>query len=237
MRFTQPPSRLSLLIPSISSATRSQPTGQLELATARRTPGHSRWSRLVMKTISAAAASLTPSELLPSMTPSTMRISVFRSLPALTSPTCLPKSLPRGVWVDYHDYNLPDGLVGQFNYFDNLDRSVPYYVGEYAQSKVDVPVMKGSVAQAVFMIGIERNSDLVKMASYAPPLQPTNSTQWKVCYDRIPELYPWLALILLNLARLDPLHSKPRRNRGYKQLLFSVNRGDTIKEVTSDSGF
>lgn len=98
-------------------------------------------------------------------------------------PDCLPKNLPKGVWVDYHDYNTPDGLVGQFNFFDNLDRAVPYYVGEYAQNKVDYPIMQGSVAEAVFMIGIERNSDLVKMASYAPLLQLTNSTQWTVCLE------------------------------------------------------
>ena len=101
-------------------------------------------------------------------------------------PDCLPKSLPKGVWVDYHDYNTPDGLVGQFNFFDNLDRAVPYYVGEYAQNKVEYPIMKGSVAEAVFMIGIERNSDLVKMASYAPLLQLTNSTQWTVCLEHFP---------------------------------------------------
>lgn len=94
--------------------------------------------------------------------------------------SCLPSSMPNGTWVDYHDYNSPDGLVGQFNYFDNIDRSVPYFIGEYAQNGVDMPIMQGSVAEAVFMIGFERNSDLVKMASYAPLLQLVNSTQWKV---------------------------------------------------------
>jgi len=40
--------------------------------------------------------------------------------------------------------------------------------------------MIGSVSEAVYMIGMERNSDVVKMASYAPLLQLFNSTQWAV---------------------------------------------------------
>lgn len=94
---------------------------------------------------------------------------------------CLPSQMPDGTVVDYHDYNTPDGLVGQFNYFDNLDRSLPYLVGEYGQTDVDIPIIKGSVGEAVFMIGMERNSDVVQMASYAPLLQLVNSTQWTVC--------------------------------------------------------
>lgn len=95
--------------------------------------------------------------------------------------SCLPSSMPQGVWVDYHDYNTPDGLVSQFSMFDNKDRSLPYFIGEYAQNNVPWPIMKGAVAEAVFMIGLERNSDLVQMASYAPLLQLVNSTQWTVC--------------------------------------------------------
>lgn len=95
--------------------------------------------------------------------------------------SCLPSSMPDGSMVDYHDYNSPDGLVSQFNYFDNVSRNVTYLVGEYAQTGSDYPIMQGSVGEAVFMIGMERNSDLIKMASYAPLLQLTNSTQWTVC--------------------------------------------------------
>lgn len=94
--------------------------------------------------------------------------------------SCLPNNMPKSTWMDYHDYNTPDGLVGQFDMFDNIDRSHPYFIGEYAQNGVKWPVMRGSVAEAVFMIGLERNSDLVKMASYAPVLQLVNSTQWTV---------------------------------------------------------
>ena len=95
--------------------------------------------------------------------------------------SCLPSKLPEGAWVDYHNYNTADKLVGLFGQFDNKDRSVPYFIGEYScQQDNDWPFMQGSVAEAVYMIGIERNSDVVKMAAYAPLLQLVNSTQWTV---------------------------------------------------------
>lgn len=95
--------------------------------------------------------------------------------------SCLPSTLPEGVWLDYHDYNTPDGLVEQFAKFDNMDRAVPYFIGEYSRWEIEWPQMQGSVAEAVFMIGLERNSDVVKMAAYAPLLQLVNATQWTVC--------------------------------------------------------
>ncbi|KAJ5593923.1 Arabinosidase A [Penicillium hispanicum] len=135
--------------------------------------------------------------------------------------SCLPSSIPNGTWLDYHDYNSPDGLVGQFDYFDNLDRATPYFIGEYAQTGADIPIMQGSVAEAVFMIGFERNSDLVKMASYAPLLQLVNSTQWT------PNLIPFTQSpdVVVETSSY------------FVQQMFSTNRGDTIKEVTSDAAF
>lgn len=89
--------------------------------------------------------------------------------------------MPEGAWLDFHDYNTADGLVSEFNLFDNKDRSVPYFIGEYSRWEIEWPSMKNSVAEAVYMIGLERNSDVVKMAAYAPLLQLVNSTQWTVC--------------------------------------------------------
>ena len=94
--------------------------------------------------------------------------------------SCLPKDLPEGVWLDWHTYDTPEGLVSDFDKFDNQDRKVPYFIGEYSRQEGDWPDMKGSVSEAVFMIGLERNSDVVKMAAYAPLLQLVNSTQWTV---------------------------------------------------------
>ncbi|EAU36156.1 alpha-N-arabinofuranosidase A precursor [Aspergillus terreus NIH2624] len=135
--------------------------------------------------------------------------------------SCLPSPLPEGAWVDYHNYNTPDELVKQFGMFDNVDRSVPYFIGEYSRWEIPWPNMQGSVAEAVFMIGLERNSDVVKMAAYAPLLQLVNSTQWT----------PDLISFTQNPNMVIDSTSY------YVQQMFSVNRGDTIKEVTSDSAF
>ncbi|KAF7596536.1 hypothetical protein BBP40_001410 [Aspergillus hancockii] len=136
--------------------------------------------------------------------------------------SCLPSKLPEGVWVDYHNYNSADNLVKQFSQFDNHDRSVPYFIGEYSCQQDNAwPFQQGSVAEAVYMIGIERNSDLVKMAAYAPLLQLVNSTQWT----------PNLIAYTQSPAAVTETTSY------YVQQMFSANRGVTIREVTSDSAF
>ncbi|OJJ98875.1 hypothetical protein ASPACDRAFT_1881644 [Aspergillus aculeatus ATCC 16872] len=134
---------------------------------------------------------------------------------------CLPDEMPGGTWVDHHNYNTPDNLVAQFSQFDNINRTVGCFIGEYSRWEITWPNMKSSAAEAVYMIGFERNSDLVKMAAYAPVLQLVNSTQWT------PDLIPFTQ---------DPDMAWGSTSY-YVQKLFSENRGSTIKEVTSDSGF
>lgn len=116
--------------------------------------------------------------------------------------SCLPSPLPEGAWVDYHNYNTPDELVKQFGMFDNVDRSVPYFIGEYSRWEIPWPNMQGSVAEAVFMIGLERNSDVVKMAAYAPLLQLVNSTQWTV---RLARFIKWKYANLTCNSRISSL--------------------------------
>ncbi|PYH88482.1 Arabinosidase A [Aspergillus ellipticus CBS 707.79] len=137
------------------------------------------------------------------------------TLIASTSDTdCLPHNMPVGSWVDYHDYNNADGMVDQFDYFDNFNRSVPIFIGEYSRGTIGWPNMQGSVSEAVFMIGFERNSDLVKMAAYAPVLQ------------------------LPDLIGLTQSPEMAFATTSYDvQQMFSTNRGDTIREVSSDSAF
>jgi len=69
-------------------------------------------------------------------------------------------------------------MVRDFNYFDNLNRSFPHVVLKYAVSQTSPPsghnavwpYMQGSVAEVVYMVGMKRKSDFVKMAAYAPLL-------------------------------------------------------------------
>jgi alpha-L-arabinofuranosidase len=101
---------------------------------------------------------------------------------------CLPRTLPAGVWTDVHFYLRPDEFVAKFNQFDQAKRGDGYgiLVGEYASTKGNDgkdtywSSMQGSCAEAVFMIGMERNSDIVKMASFAPLFEHFGMAQWSV---------------------------------------------------------
>lgn len=53
-------------------------------------------------------------------------------------------------------------------------------VGEYARVNIDWPDMQGSVGEAVYMMGMERNSDLIRFAAYAPLLRLVDNQQWRV---------------------------------------------------------
>jgi alpha-N-arabinofuranosidase len=83
---------------------------------------------------------------------------------------------PAPQYIDYHNYNVPSWFSGQVNMFDSYPRSGPqYFVGEYAvintnasdiygtpaTGRLIYPIMQGSAAEAAFMTGMERNSDVV----------------------------------------------------------------------------
>ena len=61
------------------------------------------------------------------------------------------------------------------------------YVGEYAANQeVGIGNMAAACAEASFMINMERNGDVVKMASYAPLLCHMRDRRWPVnliCYE------------------------------------------------------
>ncbi len=78
--------------------------------------------------------------------------------------------------VDEHSYRTPRWLLQNVDRFEGYDRSGPaVYLGEWAARTSSV---RSAVAEAAYMIGIERNSDIVKLASYAPLLARVGSTQW-----------------------------------------------------------
>lgn len=73
--------------------------------------------------------------------------------------------------IDEHYYRTPEWFVNQYNKYDTYDRSKPkVYVGEYAVTDGygTNGHLKAALGEAVYMLGIERNSDHVIMNSYAP---------------------------------------------------------------------
>ena len=79
-------------------------------------------------------------------------------------------------FVDEHYYVQPDWLLANQHRYDKYDRNGgKVYLGEYASWGNK---MKNAIAEAAFVTGMERNGDIVQMASYAPMLAKKGFTQW-----------------------------------------------------------
>ncbi|CAL9103676.1 unnamed protein product [Musa acuminata var. zebrina] len=82
---------------------------------------------------------------------------------------------------DFHVYTSANNMFSMAHQFDRTSRSGPKaFVSEYAVTGKDAG--KGSflaaLAQAGFLIGLERNSDIVEMASNAPLFVNDNDRRW-----------------------------------------------------------
>jgi alpha-L-arabinofuranosidase len=119
--------------------------------------------------------------------------------------------------VDEHSYALPKWFYENTHRYDTYDRNGPkVFMGEYAAQSVAVVSTKNrndlecALAEAAYLTGLERNADVVRMASYAPLFSDTQAWQWT------PDLI-WV----------DSLHVSLTPNY-FVQQLFSCNRGDEI---------
>jgi len=112
--------------------------------------------------------------------------------------------------VDDHYYDTPEWFMRHAGEYDKKDRTGPkIFVGEYAVTKnCGLGNLRGAIGEAAFMTGLERNSDHVVMASYAPLLVNLNHRAWN------PDL------INFDSEKWYGLPSY------YVQKLFAENRGD-----------
>ncbi|CAL9394991.1 Extracellular exo-alpha-L-arabinofuranosidase [Streptomyces sp. enrichment culture] len=79
--------------------------------------------------------------------------------------------------VDEHYYNSPNWFLQNNDRYDSYDREGPrVFLGEYASQG---NAWKNGLAEAAFMTGLERNADVVKLASYAPLLANEDYVQWR----------------------------------------------------------
>lgn len=108
--------------------------------------------------------------------------------------------------VDEHYYVQPEWFIANQYRYDNYPRNAgKVYLGEYATWGNQ---LKNALAEAAFMTGLERNGDVVQLASYAPLFAKKNNTQWKtdmIFFDN-------------TSYYLTPNY--------HVQKLFSVNKGD-----------
>ena len=108
--------------------------------------------------------------------------------------------------VDEHYYEKPEWFLANRGRYDGYDRSKSkVYLGEYASQGNE---LFNALAEAVYMVSLERNGDVVRMASYAPLLARKGHTSWN----------PNLIYFTGTGISLTPNY--------YVQKLFSNNQGD-----------
>jgi len=119
--------------------------------------------------------------------------------------------------LDEHYYRPADWFLQNAGRYDEYDRNGPkIFAGEYAAQSTSIGNpenrnnWKTALAEAAYMTGLERNADLVSMASYAPLFAHTEAWQWT------PDLI-WF----------DNLRSYGTPNY-YVQKLYATNKGTTV---------
>lgn len=124
--------------------------------------------------------------------------------------------------VDEHYYQTVEWFLNNTDFYDNYPRDVKVFAGEYAthvSGGMNNPTANNWLAglsEAAYLTGIERNADVVVLASYAPLLARLNYAQWSP-----------------NLIWFDDVSSYGTPSY-YVQKLFATNMGDHTLESEWD---
>ena len=129
--------------------------------------------------------------------------------------------------VDEHYYRNQDWFLENATRYDSYDRKGPkVFAGEYAchvkEHAADFPTAKNvfdaALSEAALMTGLERNADVVYMATYAPLFAHVEGWQWR------PDLI-WMD----NLTTV-------RTPNYYVQQMFACNKGTHVLKVEGSQG-
>ena len=114
--------------------------------------------------------------------------------------------------LDEHYYRSPAWFAGKYHHYDDYDRKGPkIYVGEYAvTSNCGEGNLKAALGEAIYMMGMENNSDIVAMCSYAPVFVNIHDKTW-----------------MPDMIRFDAARSWGSPSY-YVQRLFAENVGTTM---------
>ena len=120
--------------------------------------------------------------------------------------------------IDDHFYDTPRAMARNSNHYDTYSRTAPkIFVGEWAsQEGRPTPDLNAALGDAAWLMGLERNSDVVILEAYAPMLANVN-----------PGAFQWPT----NLIGYDALHSYGSPSY-YMQEMFSRNHGDVVLPTT-----
>ena len=123
--------------------------------------------------------------------------------------------------IDEHYYLGPQSFENDVHHYDSYKRTGPkIFVGEWAsQEGFPTPNLHAALGDAAWLTGLERNSDIVILESYAPLLVNVNpgASQWPT-----------------NLIGYDALQSYGSPSY-YVQVMFSKYHGDVVLPTTLTS--
>lgn len=121
--------------------------------------------------------------------------------------------------VDEHYYQPEDWMYNNTHFYDNYPRNIKVFAGEYAThigpskfNNTKANTLGAALSEAAFLTGLERNADVVELASYAPILARIGYTQWS------PDMI-WF----------DGIKSYGTPSY-YVQKMYSLNMGDYVLE-------
>ncbi|MDU1893006.1 MAG: alpha-L-arabinofuranosidase C-terminal domain-containing protein [Dysgonomonas sp.] len=85
--------------------------------------------------------------------------------------------------VDEHYYMPPEWFLHHAGRYDSFDRKGPkVFAGEYAahdMARDKANTFYSALSEAAYMTGLERNADIVHMATYAPLMAHIDAWQWR----------------------------------------------------------
>lgn len=126
--------------------------------------------------------------------------------------------------IDEHYYRKPDWFLNNVTRYDKYPRgAAKIFAGEYAAQSDKVVSVNNkntwltALSEAAFLTGLERNADVVEMASYAPLFAHIEGWQWT------PDMI-WVD----NLS----VYGTPNY---YVQKLYATNKGTDVVPITLDS--
>lgn len=122
--------------------------------------------------------------------------------------------------VDEHYYMSPEWFFSNAARYDNYDRKGPkVFAGEYASHHKETQKANNflsALSEAAFMTGLERNADIVRLATYAPLFAHVDAWQWNpdmIWYDNLRSM---------------------RTPNYYVQQLYAMNPGTDVVPLTNN---
>jgi len=148
--------------------------------------------------------------------------------------------------IDEHYYMPPEWFFKNAGRYDNYDRKgIKIFAGEYAAHWKDARDAESrnswysALAEAAFMTGLERNADIVNMASYAPLLAHVDAWQWRpdlIWFDNLksigtPNYYVQKIFSNYKGTRVIPVQSEGKNLTGQDSLYSSATLDENTGKI------